>query len=636
MRTPLILVAALLGPSMPAVAQTLTFSDQTAAAGIDVKYVPGPYVSSEYVAPCACGDFDADGDQDLFLPSGGGDNGVDRLYINQGDGTFVDEATAWGVAPAHYGLGLAVGDYDDDGFLDLFEASSGILLGGQVGQNKLYRNIAGQSFSNVAASTGTAGVASDSFGASFGDYDLDGDLDLFVTGFNSHKSRLYQNQGNGTFLNVTSPAGVQAGIALVFGFATRFVDMDGDRYPELLISGDFGTSRYFKNNGNGTFTNLTAASGTGLDENGMGGTVGDFNRDGLIDWYVTSILSVAMPSWTGNKLYQNTGAHTYAEVAQSAGVSDGNYGWGTVAVDFNHDRWLDIAETNGSQASAEYLNIPSYLWLSQGDGTFTESSAACGFVDFDQGRGLLNFDYDLDGDQDLVVAGNNESDKLWRNDLTGADIHWLRILLDTSTSPGLAPNGYGSMVRITANGVQQTGVLSGGDNLQSQSELSVHFGLGAETVASEVRIEWADGTVSTLDDVAVDQTVVISAQPLTWTDVGSGLAGVAGIPSLTGTGTLAGGSLGTLDLTQAKPSTACMLEVSLASLPAPFKGGVLVAFPPLIGIPLGTLSNGTLPLPFVWPVGLPPGTNLWFQYMISDGAAVKGVALSNGLKATTP
>src|SRR5262249_15855192 len=158
--------------------------------------------------------------QDLFLPSGGGSNGMDRLYINQGDGTFVDEAGTWGVAPAHYGLGVAVGDYDADGYIDLFEASSGL------GLNKLYHNLSGRGFSNTAWGAGVPGLANDSFGASFGDYDLDGDLDLFVTGFNSHKNRLYQNQGNGTFFNVTTAAGLTSPTSSVFGFATRFVDMD--------------------------------------------------------------------------------------------------------------------------------------------------------------------------------------------------------------------------------------------------------------------------------------------------------------------------------------------------------------------------------------------------------------------------
>jgi hypothetical protein len=630
MRTQLVVLAVLLASAAPVGAQTLTFSNQTAAAGIDVKYLPGSFTSSEYIAGCACGDFNADGYQDLFLPSGGGTNGMDRLYINQGDGTFVDDAGAWGIAPPHYGLALAVADYDDDGYLDLFEASNGI------GQNKLYHNVAGASFTNDAATAGLAGLANDSFGASFGDYDLDGDLDIFVTGFNSHKNRLFQNQGNGTYINVSTAAGLFSPTSSVFGFATRFVDMNGDRYPELLISGDFGTSRYFKNNGDGTFTNFTAASGCGKDENGMGGTAGDFNRDGLIDWYVTSIKSTQTAGWTGNKLYQNNGAHTFTEISQTAGVWNGNYGWGAVAVDFNHDGWLDIGETNGAQWSAEYLNKPSYLWMNNGDGTYTESSVATGFIDYDQGRGMLNFDYDLDGDQDIVITGNDEKAKLWRNDLSGSNIHWLRIVLDTSAKAGLSPSGYGSVVRVTANGIQRTGVLSGGDNLQSQSELTVHFGLGAETLASEVRVEWEDGTVTTLENVAADQTLTIAAEPAVWTDLGSGLAGTSGIPQLAGTGTLVGGSFGTLDLTLAKPSTACQLEVSLASLPAPFKGGVLVAFPPLIGIPLGTLADGTLPLPFVWPVGLPSGTNLWFQYLISDGAAVKGVALSNALKATTP
>jgi hypothetical protein len=612
-----------------AAGQTLSFSNQTAAAGINVKYVPGAINNPNYLAPCVCGDFDGDGWQDLFLPSGGGTNGADKLYINQGDGTFQDQAAAWGLGTPLPGLGTGAGDYDGDGFLDLDESVAAL------SQNHLFHNNGNGSFTNVASAAGVPGAANDSYSIAFGDYDLDGDLDLFQGGFSTHASRLYRNNGNGSFSNVTTAAQLSTGLNAVFCFASHFVDMDGDHYPELLISGDFHTSRYFHNEGNGTFTNATASSGTSLDENGMGGTVGDFNRDGRIDWYVTSIDSAITPNWTGNKLYLNNGGNSYTEVAAAAGVQHGSYGWGTVGVDFNHDRWLDIAETNGSQETSEYIGIRSFLWLNDGDGTYTESSLATGFNDLDQGRGMLAFDYDNDGDEDLVVAGNKEFAKLWRNDLSGPNTHWLKVRLDTSADHALAPDGCGSLVRVTANGVQQTAVMYVGDNLQSQSELLVHFGLGAETVASEVRVEWNDGRVTTLSNVPVDQTLTIASVPV-WTNLAGGLAGVGGTPSLTGSGSLLPGSSGALSLAGAAPSAACTLFVSVASFPAPFKGGVLVPVPILLLVPLATLPNGTLLLPFTWPTGLPSGTSLWFQEAIQDAAAVKGVSLSNALKATTP
>jgi hypothetical protein len=166
--------------------------------------------------------------------------------------------------------------------------------------------------------------------------------------------------------------------------------MNGDRYPELLIAADFGTSRYYKNNGNGTFSNFTGPSGTGLDGNGMGQAVGDVDNNGLFDWYVTSIHSInsgqpGVPG-TGNMLYMNQGNHTFVETSIACGVNDGGWGWGTVAVDLNHDGWLDLVETNGwyepnGYNQYEWLNEPSYVFLNKGNGTFTECAQDLNLID---------------------------------------------------------------------------------------------------------------------------------------------------------------------------------------------------------------------------------------------------------------
>lgn len=631
----LLLISAM---AAPAFAQSFAFSNQTAASGINNTYQPGTFSSSEYIGPGACGDFNNDGWQDVFLLSGGQTNGPDRLYMNQCDGTFLDRAAQWALSAVHRGTGIAVGDYNNDGFLDTYVTSVGVTGAAQAGQNKLYKNQNGLNFVDLAVSAGVngAGAASDPYGASFGDYDLDGHLDLFVGGFYTHKSRLYHNQGNGTFVDATVSSNL-AGPGLLgaqFVFGSRFADMDGDRYPELLVMGDFGSTRYYRNNQNGTFTNLTAASGTGKEENGMGHTVGDFNRDGRLDWYVTSIFDdTPSVGWTGNKIYRNNSNHSYTEYSSAAGVGDGGYGWAAVSADFDHDRWLDIAETNGAAWSNEWKNEPAYMWRNLGNNTFSEVSQASGFVSTGLTRGLIQFDYDLDGDQDLLVLGTKQPAELWRNDLQGPNKHWLRVSLDPSDAANVAPNGYGSVVRVTAGGVQQTGHVFGGDNFQSQNELTAHFGLADQTLISELRVEWPDGVVTTLNNVSVDQHITVTRSP--WTDLGGGIPGTFGPISLSGTGSLAPSSPTTISVQGATPNSSGLLFVGVSPLNAPLYGGIFWPTPQ-VQVTFPTNAAGELLLNLPWPATIPSGISLWMQAWFSDPGGTFGAAASNGLRATTP
>ncbi len=500
------------------------FTNQTTAAGLSgAVHNNSGTTNPSYDGGCTIGDFDGDGWQDLFWCGGGDAGSVDRLYMNNGDGTLTNEAAAWGVAAAHRGTGAAVGDYDDDGDLDLYVVSRGPAAGQIPGRHKLYRNNGDGTFTDVALAAGvnaTNSTTPDGWSANFHDYDLDGDLDLFVTGFTSSNlgSRLFRNNGNGTFTDVTSVSGPGGGslwqgvAGNIFGFTPLLVDMDGDFYPDLAYIGDFGSSRYFKNNADGTFTHWTSQSNTAEEENGMGGNVGDINNDGKMDYYATSIM-FAPNGWTGNKLYHNSstgpGVHNFHEASSFAGVFQGGYGWGTVLIDFNHDTRVDIAAT--AQEGGGVPSQGSYLFMNDGDNTFTDMATASGFVHNLSGKALVRFDYDHDGDQDIVIASNNQALRLYRNDLpVGTETHWLRVFLDTSDDPDLAPHGIGARVKATIGALTMTAVIHAG-GFQGTSELSAHFGLGAADVVDTLEVLWPNGAITTLTDVAADQTLTISS-----------------------------------------------------------------------------------------------------------------------------
>ncbi|MFT4541582.1 MAG: hypothetical protein ACI841_002101 [Planctomycetota bacterium] len=472
------------------------------------------------------GDFNNDGWEDIYVVTGGAAG--DQLLINNQDGTFTDMAASAGLAQPHMGMGCSVGDFDNNGFLDIFVTSQGPTgTTNTSGKHLLLKNNGNLTFTNVATTAGvntTSPGDPDGLGSTFADYDRDGDLDLYVSGWipNSGGNRLFQNDGSGNFTDVTAATGLNDNA--IRGFAPRFVDMDGDRWPELTIAADFGTSRYFVNNG-GLFTDMTVASGTGLDGNGMGQAIGDFNGDGLFDWYVSSIHTVDPPSinvpGTGNMEYRNMGNHNYVEVSQTSGTNDGGWGWGAVAVDLNNDGMIDLAETNGFKAYngssvLEWANEPCFLWLNESAGQFRECAAVTGFDSEGFGRGLVHFDYDKDGDQDLLLALNSGRLTLYRNDCSGDRAHFLRVALDTSTSDTLAPNGIGTKLRLNVGGRELLRMIDSGCSYLSTNELWAHFGLRGAITATSLKIEWSNGRDTYINNPTVDTHMVIRYCPADW------------------------------------------------------------------------------------------------------------------------
>lgn len=479
-------------------------SNQTVAAGLGAPHAAfDDGLGIEFMTGGgACGDFDNDGDLDIFLIGGSGT--VDHLYINDGTGQFADEGAAWGVDRAHKGSGAAVGDFNNDGFLDLMVTSMGPVDQLSNDWSVLYKNNGNGTFSDVTAIAGVGegnSTLTDAFSPAFGDYDLDGDLDLAVAGWYGGSS-LYRNNGDGSFTDVTTTA-LDADMTVVRAFAPRFVDMDGDLYPEILWVADFGTSKYFVNNGDGTFTDQAASSGTGLDSNGMGNTFGDYNNDGRLDWYVTSRVPLdgPGPGGSGNMLYQATAIdHVFDEISVETGTNFGYWGWGATSLDIDHDGNLDIFATNGF-INAGYQNNPSQMFLNDGAGHFIDIAGTCGMDDAGQGRGVISGDFDGDGDQEILLINAREQHAYYRNDLSGSAMNSITLDFDTSGVANLAPNGFGTRVNIDSASHQQLRYLDGGSSYLSQSELSVHAGIGSDETAS-ITIRWSNGDVDVFPSVA--------------------------------------------------------------------------------------------------------------------------------------
>jgi len=555
-----LLLCALCGGSAAASGAPM-FTEVAAAAGVRHKHEKPlfdqrlakvmPWITS-LNAGAAVGDFNGDGRPDLYVVNSRAGT-PNALYRNNGDMTFTDVAAEQGVASVNTEDGVSVdpafGDIDNDGDQDLFVAG--------YGHSRLFRNDGGR-FTDItkAAGLGAWGNASC---AVFVDYDGDGLLDIlvghyfdrgtnlwdiastrvlpesFIKAHNGGGLVLYRNVGNNTFADVTARAGL-AGKGWTLDVGCADIDNDGD--PDIYAADDYGEDFVYRNNGDGTFTNVTRQSTGGDFDAGMNVDFGDYDNDGYMDVYVTNITNRYIRQ--GNMLWHNLGDGTFVNVAQEAGCADGGWAWGAKFFDFDNDGLLDIYNVNGyvtdgpvdlfaGSRLGEFFNRLSSLDISDvgawpdmrgfsisarekhrlfrntGAG-FREMAEAAGVADTGDGRGVALADFDGDGDLDIFVTNCGQPAVLYRNDV-GASRHWLQVRLVGTRSNR---DAVGARLSATAGDLRQTREVDGGNGFSAQSSRVVQFGLGDHERVDALEIRWPSGTRQTLKDVAADQRLTIT------------------------------------------------------------------------------------------------------------------------------
>jgi len=476
------------------------FSDVTAQAGLLASIPAG--VCSEYAVGAAWGDVNGDGALDLFQPVPGGPS---HLWVNDGTGHFTDEAAVRGVVgDGRLSVGATFADYDDDGDPDLYVVNDG--------PNQLYRNDGGGQFTDVTltAGVGDAGVGPS---ASWGDFNGDGWVDLYVANHAAcgvpQPDRLYENNGNGTFTDVTAWLGTNATVGA--GFEAGWFDADGDGDQDLYLANDklgLDANHLFRNDGAGllgtwTFTDVSAASKTNYLMSSMGLAIGDYNRDLHLDFAVSNI--------GGNVLAKNAGNGTFTSVGSAAGVARvydtadvRAVTWGLGFADLNLDGWEDLYVAAGGLDDTGQGNA---VYVSSNGTKFLDLSAPSGANDGGSGRGVAFADYDRDGRMDVYVVNVSGQPRLYRNVTALGGRHWLEV--DTV---GTVSNRDGCGARLVATVGTKTmmrEVLCGSAGVASGSDTVVHFGLGKSSAVSALEIDWPSGTKQVLTNVAVDRLMTV-------------------------------------------------------------------------------------------------------------------------------
>jgi enediyne biosynthesis protein E4 len=525
------------------------FEDIAQQAGLSASNVYGGDTHKEFIIETTGNgaiifDYDNDGWPDIFLPNGSTVEGFPKdqapsghLYHNNHDGTFSDVTSRAGLARSGWGQGGCVGDYDNDGYLDLFVTS--------WGQNALYHNNGDGTFSDVTAKAGLKTSRDEwSTGCSFVDYDRDGNADLFVVryvnfsydsvprpgegrfcqwkginvmcgprGLKPGVNALYHNNGDGTFSDVSQKSGV-LNTSGCYGFTSLTADFDHDGWPDIYVACDSTPSLLFHNNHDGTFAEIGKKAGVaynedGTEQAGMGLSADDFTHAGYQDIVKTNFSDDA-PT-----LYLNRGDNNFDDVTYSAGLGDIKtwLGWGVQFYDFDNSGWPGILIANGhvypeveGKALGTSYREPKVAYYNLHDGTFANITAGAGSTlsQPHSGRGMALGDLFNDGHQETLVNNMNERPSLYYN--TAPVGNWISLQLVGVKSNRAA---LGAAVTLEHSGDKYEKEVRSGDGYISQSDLPLHFGLGSASKAEKMVIRWPSGLVETLSDLPANQYYVV-------------------------------------------------------------------------------------------------------------------------------
>jgi hypothetical protein len=544
---PVVLLLSLLTTSSRAANLAIKLVDVAEQAGVTLLNVSGG-LSKDYIVEvngngAAFFDFDNDDDMDLLLVNGStldmfrqGGSPMVALYENDGRGAFTDVKAGSGLDSTGWGMGTCVADYDNDGFQDLYVTA--------YGPNVLFRNNGDGTFGDVTA---TAGVGDMRWGSNcaFGDYDRDGHVDLYVAnyvafddeqvpkrgegsscrymgiaaacgpvGLPPEPDALYRNNGDGTFSDVTEAAGVHG--PAYYGLGVVFADLNDDGWPDIYVANDSEPNLLYLNNGDGTFSEDglvagVALSATGREQAGMGVDAGDYDGNGRLDLIVTHF------SEDYTTLYDNSDAGYFSDVSSVTGIGPPTLrylGWGVGFVDVDNDGLLDVFVANGhvvpevdQQGLATTYLQRSQLFQNQGNKRFRDvtDEVGGGLLIEKSTRGAAFGDYDNDGDIDVLLINLNDRPTLLRNDTPG-DHHWITLKLAGSESNR---DGIGAKVTIEAGGRTQIAEVRSGSSYLSHNDMRVHFGLGDADRVEGLEIRWPSGLVDTVDAPQTDRFYVV-------------------------------------------------------------------------------------------------------------------------------
>jgi len=520
-----IIIAILFLGTLPSWAQS-GFTEISKSVGIEHSYVTGKLLMG---GGAAFFDFDNDGDLDIYMTGG---PGRDVLYRNDGNDSFTEIGEQAGFLDTGSGwtMGVVTGDIDNDGYRDVF------VTGGRI-PNLLFKNNRDGTFTNISESAGIVDT-SFSISASFGDFNLDGYLDIYVVN-HVNKPRItideatgqpngfahecfpdffYLNNGDNTFTEMSAQLGLDGGEGC--GLAVVVTDFDNDGDMDIYIANDFGEwvhpNVLYRNDdpANLTFSDVSEQSGLDAAIYGMGVAVGDYDRDGDLDYYTTNLGR--------NVLYNNLGNGFFMDVTDFAGVANGKINnlfatsWGTAFFDYDNDGLLDLFVTNGFIDAIDIIKTtpydPNQLYKNNGDGTFTDVSSAAGVADGNIGRGFACADFDDDGDIDLLVMVIEEDSSdahilLYRNDLPNGGNHYLKIEVQGTVNNR---DGYGTHIRIVVGGESWISEIDGGSSHLSHNSSIAHFGLGRNTIVDSLFVIWPGGATQVFTDIPVDRKIGIT------------------------------------------------------------------------------------------------------------------------------